>query len=218
MLRGSLRLILRPGPAAGIVPEINCMKLLKWVRFTWNLTQLSSSNLPLPAHYQIAPATPEDERELRKVYSSSFLLDPIWNPVIGEVMHSIQSRLDNIFPSANSTSSVNSTCLALRHGARIIGAAVLSLEADAEDHLAPGPCILTEYRNRGSGRSLPTSPVNSPSKSNKTCSLFLCASALAPVESSGANVIMAVWLCSLVCKTSNHSFALLIFVTSITRF
>ena len=105
------------------------MKLLKWVRFTWNLTELSSSNLPLPAHYQIAPVTPEDERELRKVYSSSFLLDPIWNPVIGEVMHSIQSRLDNIFPSANSTSSVNSTCLALRHGARIIGAAVLSLHA-----------------------------------------------------------------------------------------
>ena len=130
------------------------MKLLKWVRFTWNLTELSSSNSPLPAHYQIAPATPEDERELRKVYSSSFLLDPIWNPVIGEVMHSIQSRLDNIFPSANSTSSANSTCLALRHGARIIGAAVLSLEADAEDHLAPGPCILTEYRNRGFGTLL----------------------------------------------------------------
>jgi GNAT superfamily N-acetyltransferase len=154
MFRRSLRLILRPGPAAGILPEINCMKLLKWVRFTWNLMELSSSNLPLPAHYQIAPVTPEDERELRKVYSSSFLLDPIWNPVIGEVMHGIQSRLDNIFPSANSTSSANSACLALRHGARIIGAAVLSLESDAEDHLAPGPCILTEYRNRGFGTLL----------------------------------------------------------------
>src|SRR5438477_6530481 len=148
MLRGSLRLILRPGPAAGILPETNCMKLLKWVRFTWNLTELSSSNSPLPAHYQIAPATPEDERELRKVCSSSFLLDPIWNPVIGEVMQSIQSRVDDVFVSANGA------CLALRHGTRIIGAAVLSLEFEAEDHLAPGPCVLMEYRNRGFGTHL----------------------------------------------------------------
>src|SRR6266550_7976742 len=148
MFRGSLRLILRPGPAARILPETNCMKLLKWVRFTWNLTELSSSNVPLPAHYQIAPATPEDERELRKVFSSSFLLDPIWNPVIGEVMQSIQSRLDGVF------TSTNSTCLALRHGARIIGAAELSLDLGADDHLAPGPCILMEYRNRGNGTLL----------------------------------------------------------------
>jgi hypothetical protein len=130
------------------VTRYQCMKLLNWIRFTWNLTQLPSSDLHLPAHYQIAPATQEDERELRKVFSSSFLLDPIWNPVIGEVMQSIQSRLDGVF------TSTNSTCLTLRHGARIIGAAVLSLEFDAEDHLAPGPCILMEYRNRGNGTLL----------------------------------------------------------------
>lgn len=124
------------------------MKLLNWIRFTWNLTKLPSCELHMPAHYQIAPATSEDERELRKVFSSSFLLDPIWNPVIGEVMQTIQSRLDGVFASANST------CLALRHGARIIGAVVLSLELDAQDHLCPGPCILMEYRNRGFGTLL----------------------------------------------------------------
>lgn len=130
------------------ITRYQCMKMLNWVRFTWDLTKLSSCGLNLPAHYQIAPATAGDERELRKVYSSSFLLDPIWNPVIGEVMQSIQSRLDDVFVSANGT------CLALRHGARIIGAAVLSLEFDAEDHLAPGPCVLMEYRNRGFGKHL----------------------------------------------------------------
>jgi GNAT superfamily N-acetyltransferase len=132
----------------GNITGYQCMKMLNWVRFTWDLKKLPSCDLKLPAHYQIAPATVGDERELRKVYSSSFLLDPIWNPVIGEVMQSIQSRLDDVFVSANGT------CLALRHGARIIGAAVLSLQFDAEDHLAPGPCVLMEYRNRGFGSHL----------------------------------------------------------------
>ena len=148
MFRRGLRLMLRSGHGLGILRALNCMKLLNWVRFTWDLTKLPSSDLLLPAHYQIAPVTPQDERELRKVYSSSFLLDSIWNPVIGGVMQRIQSRLDDVFKSANST------CLALRHGARIIGAAVLSHDFEAEDHLAPGPCILIEYRNRGFGTLL----------------------------------------------------------------
>jgi len=124
------------------------MKMLNWVRFTWDLNKLSSCEMKLPAHYQIAPATAVDERQLRKVYSSSFLLDTIWNPVIGEIMQTIQSRLDDVFVSAKAT------CLALRHGARIIGGAVVSFDFDAEDHLAPGPCVLIEYRNRGFGTHL----------------------------------------------------------------
>src|SRR5207237_1179009 len=48
-------------------------------------------------------------------------------------------------------------------------------------------------------------------------SLFSCASAVVPDESPGASVIMAVWLRSLVCKISNHSSALLMFVTSMTE-
>lgn len=140
--------MLHIGHGVEILAAVDCMKLLNWVRFTWDLTKLPLSDLLLPAHYQIVPATPQDERELRKVYSSSFLLDSIWNPVIGEVMQRMQSRLDDVFKSANST------CLALRHGARIIGAAVLSLDGEAEDHFAPGPCILIEYRNRGFGTLL----------------------------------------------------------------
>lgn len=124
------------------------MKLLNWVRFTWNLTRLPESALDLPEHYRIAPAVKEDETEVRKVFSSSFLLDPAWNPTIKDVMQSVQMRLDDVFTSAQGT------CLVLRHGARIIGATVLSLDFDAEDHLAPGPSILVEYRNRGFGTLL----------------------------------------------------------------
>jgi GNAT superfamily N-acetyltransferase len=85
---------------------------------------------------------------LRKVISSSFLLDPAWNPAIGEVMRSIQSRLDAVLADASQI------CLALRHGQRIIGAAVLNPDVNAIEHLAIGPSILSEYRNRGFGTCL----------------------------------------------------------------
>ncbi|HEY1583747.1 MAG TPA: GNAT family N-acetyltransferase, partial [Chthoniobacterales bacterium] len=45
-------------------------------------------------------------------------------------------------------------CLALRHGTRMIGAAILNPDPAAEDHLVPGPCIQMEYRNRGLGSAL----------------------------------------------------------------
>jgi hypothetical protein len=124
------------------------MKLLNWVRFTWDLTQLTPTSIELPNHYQITPARPEDEYAVRKVLSCSFLLDPAWNPAIGEVMHSLQAWLDRAFLADENT------CLALRHGSRIIGASVLCRDPAAENNFAPGPCILMEYRNRGFGTKL----------------------------------------------------------------
>lgn len=124
------------------------MKLLNWVRFTWDLNELPSTPVDLPNHYQITPATNDDEKAVRKVLSCSFMLDPAWNPAIGEVMHSLQSWLDRAFVGDENT------CLTLRHGSRIIGASVLCLNPTAEDNFAPGPCILMEYRNRGFGTRL----------------------------------------------------------------
>jgi GNAT superfamily N-acetyltransferase len=124
------------------------MKLLKWVQFTWELENVPAKAGALPAHYQISSASAADEMALRKVFSSSFLLDPAWNPAIGEVMHTIQTRLDAAL------SSETQTCLVLRHGQRIIGAAVLHPDPGAIEHLTIGPSILPEYRNRGFGTLL----------------------------------------------------------------
>jgi hypothetical protein len=131
------------------------MKLLNWVRFTWDLTRLPFLDVKLPQHYQIGPTSNDDEKEIRKVFSSTFLLDPAWNPAIGKTMQTIQSWLDQGFASDRST------LLALRHGLRIIGATVLSLDPNADNHLAPGPCVLMEYRNRGFGTSLLESSLKS---------------------------------------------------------
>ncbi len=124
------------------------LKPLSWVRFAWDLAKLPADQTELPEHYKIERATAEDAIELRKVFSSSFLLDPIWNPAIGEVMQRVQAWLDRAFESDAHV------CLALRHGSRIIGAALLAVDPNIDNHLAPGPSILTEYRNRGFGTIL----------------------------------------------------------------
>ena len=124
------------------------MKLSNWIRFTWDLTKLPAFENHLPEHYEIAPATAEDEKELRKIISTSFVLDPMWSPDLQEVTERIESWLDRAFASSACT------LLALRHGTRIIGAAVISTAPETDMHLIPGPCISTEYRNRGFGTRL----------------------------------------------------------------
>lgn len=130
------------------------MKLLNWVQFEWDLAALPKGEASLPAHYKITRATTQDEVGLRKLFSSAFLLDPTWNPAIAQTMQTIQPWLDDAFASDSKV------CLALRHGARIIGATVLSTNPLADNHLAPGPCILMEYRNRGFGTALLQSALN----------------------------------------------------------
>jgi hypothetical protein len=76
------------------------------------------------------------------------MLDPIWNPAIGPIMQMVNAWLDQAMEGELTA------CLVLRHGQRIIGASILSIDPGAENHLAPGPSILMEYRNRGLGTSL----------------------------------------------------------------
>lgn len=124
------------------------MKLVNWVQFTWDLTKFPSAELTLPAHYQIAPATKNDEKEVRRVFVTAFLLDPRWYPAIRETVQTIQPWLDRAFAPETPR------CLALRHGLRIIGAVALSTDPGADNHLTPGPSVLMEYRNRGFGTAL----------------------------------------------------------------
>ena len=116
-----------------------------WLQFTWDLKSLPAAPTELPDHYQITLATAEDTRELRKVIVSSFALDPNWNPTMQEVMLTIDGWLQR---AAEAETGVY---LILRHGLRIIGAAVVTVDPLGDNHLAPGPSILMEYRNRGFG-------------------------------------------------------------------
>ena len=130
------------------------MKLSNWIKFTWNLGELPPFESTLPEHYEIGPATAEDEKELRKIISSSFVLDPAWSPEMNEISDRLEQWLERAF------TSTACTFLALRHGARIIGASVICSEPDTDVHLIPGPCISLEYRNRGFGTRLLEQSLN----------------------------------------------------------
>ncbi len=125
------------------------MKLIHWVRFTWDLEQLPSLGSVLPEHYHFTVATAANERELRAVVTRSFAQDTSWGDAIHDVNGMIDGWLERAFAPEGS-----GVCLALRHGLRIIGASVLMPDPAMEDHLTPGPCVLMEYRNRGFGSAL----------------------------------------------------------------
>lgn len=124
------------------------MKLDQWLRFTWDLASFPSEMPALPEHYAIDAAAAEDEKPVRTAISTAFTLDPAWNATAHNIEQTVESWLARGFEDEHAR------LLALRHGARVIGASIVSLSDASEYHLAPGPCILIEYRNRGFGTHL----------------------------------------------------------------
>ena len=125
------------------------MKLVHWVRFTWDLEQFPPLGSVLPEHYHFAVATAADEKELRAVVTRSIAHDTSW----GDAIHDVNGMIAGWLERAFAPDGIG-IYLALRHGLRIIGTSVLMPDPAAEDHLTPGPCVLMEYRNRGFGTLL----------------------------------------------------------------
>jgi hypothetical protein len=125
------------------------MKLVQWVRFTWDLDKLPTLGPALPAHYSFNAASHADEKELRAVIGRSFAHDTSW----GDAIHAVNGMLDGWLERAFEPEK-SGICLTLRHGLRMIGAAILIPDPATENHLSPGPCVLMEYRNRGLGTAL----------------------------------------------------------------
>jgi GNAT superfamily N-acetyltransferase len=125
------------------------MRFIQWVRFAWDLENLPTLMPALPDHYHIALVAPRDEKEVRALVARAFAHDTSWADAIHDVRTMLDGWLEQTFaPEASNI------CLALRHGMRIIGVATFVPNPLAEDHLAPGPCVQMEYRNRGLGTAL----------------------------------------------------------------
>jgi GNAT superfamily N-acetyltransferase len=124
------------------------MKHDQWVRFTWDLATFPTDMAALPDHYEINRAEPDDEKQVRTAISTAFTLDPAWNAAAHNIEQVVDIWVERAFQEPNTI------LLALRHGSRVIGSSVVSLADETEFRLAPGPCILLEYRNRGFGTHL----------------------------------------------------------------
>jgi ribosomal protein S18 acetylase RimI-like enzyme len=125
------------------------MKLVRWTRFTWDLTKLAPVYPAIDSHYRVRQATLEDEKAVRTAIISAFTLDSNWNYALRELRGQVDTALSQVFHEKGSI-----PCMVVTHGNRVIGASALNTGRDADNHLLTGPCILIEYRNRGLATAL----------------------------------------------------------------
>jgi hypothetical protein len=124
------------------------MKLVRWKRFTWDLTKLPPSEHKLPAQYVFRAASREEGKAVNNVIMTAFSLDSAWSDTLGLFRERMESQIDQSFERETVPA------LVVTHGQRIIAASVISTEGDADSHLVSGPCVLSEYCNRGMGSAL----------------------------------------------------------------
>ena len=124
------------------------MKLVRWKRFIWQLPKLPPLDQTLPAHFIIRAAARDEAKAVAHVVLTSFSLDSTWSDTLNLFRDRLEMQLDLAF------SRESTPALVITHGPRIIAASALNTEVDADSNLVSGPCVLSEYCNRGLGTAL----------------------------------------------------------------
>ena len=95
------------------------MKLVRWMRFTWDLTKLPAPKSEMESHYLMRVATQDDEESVRRVITSAFSLDMDWSDTLKNLRDHFESQIDRVFVEKEVP------CVVVLHGTRIIGASAL---------------------------------------------------------------------------------------------
>jgi len=124
------------------------MKLVRWKRFIWDLTKIPPYEHKLPAQYVFRAAARDEAKAVNNVIITAFSLDSAWSDTLKIFREKLEMQIDQSFTRESTPG------LVVTHGPRIIAASVISTEVDADSHMVSGPCVLSEYCNRGLGTSL----------------------------------------------------------------
>jgi ribosomal protein S18 acetylase RimI-like enzyme len=124
------------------------MKLSVWVQYTWNLKTLAEETAKLAPRYTVEAATLEDRNLLLAAVSRSMSMEPAWSDDLAARVKLAEEIIQTAFPAGEVT------FVAIKHGARIIGAACIRDAGDKVSNLPLGVCVLNEYRCRGLGTFL----------------------------------------------------------------
>ncbi len=124
------------------------MKLSVWVQYTWNLKTLAMEAAKLPSRYTVEAATLEDRNLLLAAVSRSMSMEPAWSDDLAARVKLAEEIIQSAFPAGEVT------FVAIKHGARIIGASAIRDAGDKVSNLPLGVCVLNEYRCRGLGTFL----------------------------------------------------------------
>jgi len=124
------------------------MRLTEWVQYTWKLKTLATDAPKLASRYTVEAATPEDRDLLLAAVTRSMSMEPSWSDDLAARVKLAEDIVQTAFPAGEVT------FVAIKHGARIIGAAGIRDAGDKVSNLPLGVCVLNEYRCRGLGTFL----------------------------------------------------------------
>jgi hypothetical protein len=121
------------------------MQTKSWIKYTWQLGAIPEpeDTSHLPIQRRIVEA--DEEAEVIDVLSKSTALDSSLGDAGRILQHYFTALAPRLWKSKDHRS------LAVFDGDRIVGASVYLTNADADFHLASGPCVLSEYRSRHLG-------------------------------------------------------------------
>jgi GNAT superfamily N-acetyltransferase len=125
------------------------MKSVGWVRFTWEAKQLPQTSYVIEEPYFIRRAARSEKSQSWSVLKSCFAQDACWNDVFISLIPRLQEEFEERFAHHREID-----CLVITHGNRVIAVSLVNVDVEAENHLSSGPCITSEYRNRGFGSLL----------------------------------------------------------------
>jgi GNAT superfamily N-acetyltransferase len=122
-------------------------KEVSLLRFRWKLGEVPTKPEMVPP-FTLRTADEQEYAEARHLIQSAYSLDPEWSGckshIEGYVLEGIKRVFDEDEP----------TCIFVQHGNRVIAASVYEVEPEGGIHLLSGPCVQSEYRNRGIGGAL----------------------------------------------------------------
>lgn len=131
-----------------VVAKLTGMRLSVWVQFTWNLHKLPAESPKLDSRYHVEAATPDDKTLVLAAVTRSYSMEPAWSDDLAARVRLAEGIVANEWPAGE----VN--FIAIKHGARIVGASAIRDSGDKVSNLPLGVCVLNEYRCRGLGTYL----------------------------------------------------------------
>ncbi|MFZ4483905.1 MAG: GNAT family N-acetyltransferase [Chthoniobacterales bacterium] len=117
------------------------------LRFRWKLSEVPTKP-EMVSPFTLRTAGEDDYEEARHLIHSAYGLDPEWSGCKTHIDGFILDGVKRVFEEDEPT------CILVQHGKRVIAASAYEVEPAGGIHLLSGPCVQTEYRNRGIGGAL----------------------------------------------------------------
>jgi ribosomal protein S18 acetylase RimI-like enzyme len=128
--------------------EAASMMLSAWVQFSWDLKNLPAGSPPLPPRYTVESASANDCDLLLAAVTRAISMEPGWSDDLNARLKLCDEIVNTAFVGGEVA------FIAIKHGARIIGAAAIRDAGDKLSNLPLGVSVLNEYRCRGLGTFL----------------------------------------------------------------